>query len=251
MKLDCVLTAVNEHELYIDLIPLFIKFWNKLYPEVDVKIILIANSIPEEYLCYKDNIILFEPIETVSTAFTSQFIRLLYPSLLDYKNGLLITDIDDWPMNRHFFTKNIEEFPDDKWINMRNWTGPNQISMCWQVTTPKIWKEVFQVHSLEDVKEILLNVSNKVSYVDGPGKRGWYTDQIYLHEKVMDWNKKTKNYVFLHDNNTKFRRLNRDHFRINNPVTCNNITNGEYSDYHCLRPNSKHFETNNKIFDLL
>ena len=62
MKLDCVLTAVNEKELYLDFIPIFIKTWNKLYPGVDVKIILIAKKIPERMLSYKDNIIIFEPI---------------------------------------------------------------------------------------------------------------------------------------------------------------------------------------------
>ena len=50
MKLDCVLTAVNEKKMYIDFIPLFIKSWKKLYPSVDVKIILIANKIPYKFL---------------------------------------------------------------------------------------------------------------------------------------------------------------------------------------------------------
>ena len=37
MKLDCVLTAVNENPLYLGLVPLFIKTWKKrLYPYVNV-----------------------------------------------------------------------------------------------------------------------------------------------------------------------------------------------------------------------
>ena len=32
MKLDCVLTAVNDNRLYLDFVPIFIKTWNKLYP---------------------------------------------------------------------------------------------------------------------------------------------------------------------------------------------------------------------------
>ncbi len=44
MKLDCILTAVNENTLYIDFIPIFIKTWNKLYPSIDVKIILIVTN---------------------------------------------------------------------------------------------------------------------------------------------------------------------------------------------------------------
>ena len=57
MILDCVLTSVNTNPLYIDFIPIFVKTWNKLYPKVDVKIILIADEIPEQFLEYKNNII--------------------------------------------------------------------------------------------------------------------------------------------------------------------------------------------------
>ena len=53
MILDCVLTAVNENKMYLDLCPIFIKTWNKLYPDVDVKIVLIAKSIPTDLLLYK------------------------------------------------------------------------------------------------------------------------------------------------------------------------------------------------------
>ena len=46
MKLDCVITSVNNNNLYIDFIPIFIKTWKKLYPTIDVKIILINEEIP-------------------------------------------------------------------------------------------------------------------------------------------------------------------------------------------------------------
>ena len=59
MKLDCVLTATNENDRYIHFIPIFIDTWKKLYPDVDVKIVLIAESIPEQFLYYSNNIILF------------------------------------------------------------------------------------------------------------------------------------------------------------------------------------------------
>ena len=94
MKLDCVLTAVNENKLYIEFIEFFIKTWNKLYPNVDVKIVLVAKKIPDEFSEYKNNIILFEPIDNISTSSISQIIRLFYPAILNYKNGVLITDID-------------------------------------------------------------------------------------------------------------------------------------------------------------
>ena len=43
MILEYVLTAINDNPLYIDFIPIFIKTWNKLYPNVKVIIILITT----------------------------------------------------------------------------------------------------------------------------------------------------------------------------------------------------------------
>ena len=251
MKLDCVLTAVNENKLYIDFIPLFIKTWNKLYPDVDIKIILIANQIPEKFKNYEDNIILFEPIENVSTSFTSQFIRLLYPCILNYKNGVMITDMDNLPMNRTFFTKNIQNISENKWINLRDWRTQNEICMMWQVSTPKIWKEVFNINSLQDIKDTIIYINSRINYVDGHGNSGWNTDQLFLYNKVMEWNKKTNNYIFLKDNDAGFNRLNRHGFNINDNNIRNNIINGKYSDYHMLRPMSKYYEINYEIYNLL
>jgi hypothetical protein len=57
MILDYVLTSCNLNPLYLEFIPFFIQSWNKLYPKTKIKIILISDFIPEEYLKYKDNII--------------------------------------------------------------------------------------------------------------------------------------------------------------------------------------------------
>ena len=75
-----------------------------MIPSVDIKIILIADTIPKKFLKYKNYIILFKPLENIFT-YISQYIRLLYPCILNYKNGILITDIDMVPMNRFLFLK--------------------------------------------------------------------------------------------------------------------------------------------------
>ena len=116
MKLDCVITSVNENPLYLEFIPIFIKTWNKLYPNVDVKIILIAKQIPDQYVEYKGNIILFEPIEGILTSFISQFIRLLYPCILHYQHGVMITDMDMLPMSKTYYTEHIRSFDNSKFI---------------------------------------------------------------------------------------------------------------------------------------
>ena len=57
MKLDCVLTACNNNPLYYDFIPIFIQSWNKLYPDIDVKVVLVNDNIPDDLNLYTKNIL--------------------------------------------------------------------------------------------------------------------------------------------------------------------------------------------------
>jgi len=252
MKLDCVLTAVNNNPLYIDFIPLFVKFWNKLYPQVDVKIILIADCIPENIIKYSNNIILFEPLENISTAFISQYIRLLYPAILNHKNGIMITDIDIVPMNRTYYTENIKDYEENKFIYYREniCFNYNQIAMCYNIAHQQTWSDVFKINTIEDIKNRLITIYKNIKYIDGHGKSGWCTDQIDLYNYIMEWNKKTKNFICLKENKTKFCRLDRNTFSLNN-IIINNIKNEKYSDYHCFRPLKQYEELNNKIYEIL
>ena len=256
MKLDCVITSTNEKELYIDFIPLFIKAWKKLYPYVDIKIILIAENIPDKFKEYSNYIILFKPLENISTCFISQYIRILYPSILNYKNGILITDIDMIPMNRTYYTENISSYSDDKFIYYREnvWSEFNEIAICYNVATTKIWSEVFNIKNLQDIIDRLNTVYKNIKYVEGHGLEGWSTDQIDLKKYVYEWNKKTNNFIRLKESNTKFQRLDRDNKDLLLPLrddVINLIKQGYYCDYHFLRPNSVYNSTNNKIIDLL
>jgi len=251
MKLDCVITACDANPLYMDFIPIFVKTWNKLYPNIDVKIVLISNDIPHCLQEYTDNIILFEPISGMSTAFTSQYIRLLYPAILDYENGIMITDMDILPMNRTYYTENIANIEDNKFIYLRNVLLRNrQIAMCYNVATNKTWSDVFKIHTLLDIREHLASVYSSITYVDGHNKAGWSTDQVNLYKRIMSWNTTTGNFVSIDDNVTGFRRLDRNQFTLSDTFK-KRITSGHYSDYHCYRPYSEYKDINDKIYEIL
>ena len=118
----CPYSAVNDNQLYLDFIPYFINTWNKICPSVDIKIVLVSKNIPENLLKlgYENNLIFFESIDGVSTSFTSQYIRLLYPSLLsNYQGGIIITDIDMVPTQKEYYTKFIEDIPENKFVYYR------------------------------------------------------------------------------------------------------------------------------------
>lgn len=252
MKLDYVITAVNENKTYLDFLPIFVKTWNKLYPNVIVKVVLIAQKIPNELLAYKDSILLFEPIKNVSTAFTSQIIRILYPSIINCKNGVLITDIDMLPMNNSYYTKNIASIGNNKFVQYRGniLSDKKQIPICYNIATPETWSDIFGVSSLRDIRSFIKKVSDDNIIVEGRGKKGWFLDQLTLHHKVIKWDAKTNNYVRLNESQTGFERLCRSQ-NFDLKSRRKDIVAGKYTDYHCYAPMSKYGEINWNIYELL
>jgi hypothetical protein len=260
MKIDCVLTATNDNYEYHEFIPLFIKCWSSFLPNADVKIIFVGDCVPQEYSKYKDNIILFKPIENVSTAFTAQFIRLLYPCLFNYKEGVLLTDMDMLPMNSSYYTDPIKNFTNDCFISYRDYVTEVNIKMlpiCYNVASPSVWKELFFINSEQDIIERIKKESSSISYSGKPGEEAWFRDQIVLTNSIQSWDKFNTNFIILDDTKTGYKRLDRS-FLLREKilisdgffVSFNNlnkdfgleISQNKYSDYHCLRPykNFKH-----------
>ena len=253
MKLDCVLTAVNDNKLYLDFIPIFIKTWNKLYPNVDLKIILISEKIPNEFIKYKNHIILFKPIKNVVTSFTAQIIRIYYPSILKYNNGVLITDIDILPMNNKYYTKNIQNYDNNKFIYFRDHIllDKNQIIICYNVALPSTWQDIFKIYTTEDIRITIQNIYNKKKIIEGHGNKGWNTDQRELYLNVMKWNSHTNNLICIDETKSGFNRLCRGmKFGLSEKIK-NKIKNGEFSDYHCYRPMNEYSKINYEIYNIL
>jgi hypothetical protein len=164
----------------------------------------------------------------------------------------MITDIDMIPMNRTYYTKHIEEFDNSKFIYLRGVILFNvkQMAMCYNVATPEIWREIFEINTVEDIINKIKHVAQNNTIRPGHGKQGWSLDQLILYQKVTEWNKKTHNFACVKDTTTGFNRLNRTSFSLNDAIK-KNISRGAYSDYHCYRPMSQYSKINNDIYDLL
>lgn len=253
MIIDNIITAVNLNKTYYDFIPIFIKSWKKLMPEIKVNIILISDHVPNDILEYKDNIILFNPIEEINTAFISQFIRILYPCLINSSNGVIITDIDMIPMNTKYYINYIKKYNDNKFICYRNiLIKYKQLPICYNVATPQTWKEIFKINTIDDIINRIKLEYKKIKYNGEHGGIGWSTDQKVLYQEVIKWNKKEKRFIGLNDEQTNFIRLNRSKMsKILDDNIINKIKKGYFCDYHMLRPYEKYKQINEKILNLL
>jgi len=122
--------------------------------------------------------------------------------------------------------------------------------MCYNVASPKKWQEIFNICSIDDIRNTIKDIALSRVIREGHGQEGWNTDQQILYKKVMEWNEATQNLVCLKEATTGFCRLDRETFVLNDQIQ-HNISNGTYSDYHCFRPMSEYRKINEEIYELL
>jgi hypothetical protein len=255
MKLTDVLTATDTNPLYYKFVPIFIMAWEKLFPDINIHIILISVSIISELEPYSKYIKLFPPIPNVPSSFVAQNIRLFYPCLIKSKGGILITDMDIIPMNRDYYTEPIKDIADDKFVCYRQLgcVGKNEMVICYNVAHPEVWRSVFSIKTEADIlyiiKTVLYNNMNFVGHKETPF---WITDQLYLFHSTQLWNKKinVNKLVILNDDFCKFKRLDRGNLP-DSTVLIKLIQSGQYTDYHMHRPYDKYKELNDNIVKLL
>jgi hypothetical protein len=255
MKLTDVLTATDTNPLYYKFVPVFIRAWKKLFPDINIHIILIADTIIPELEPYAEHIKLFPPIQDVKSSFIAQNIRLFYPCLIKSDGGVLITDMDIIPMNRNYYTEPIKDIENDKFVCYRQLecVGKNEMVICYNVAHPEVWRSIFSVKTQGDIVHMLKSVlNNNMEYVGHSNMPFWITDQLYLYNSTQNWNNlvNVNKLVILNDNFCKFKRLDRGNFP-SSAILSKAIQSGEYSDYHMYRPYDKYKQINDNIVNLL
>tara|TARA_B110000259_G_scaffold169646_2_gene199713 strand:+ start:5545 stop:6312 length:768 start_codon:yes stop_codon:yes gene_type:complete len=255
MRLTNVLTATDTNPLYYKFVPIFVKTWKKLFPDINIHIILISDTMIPELEPYSKYIKLFPPIPNVKSSFIAQNIRLLYPCLIKSEGGILITDMDIIPMNRDYYTEPIKNISDDKFVCYRQLecVGKNEMVICYNIAHRNVWRSVFSIKTEADIVYMIQTVLyNNMEFVGHKEMPFWITDQLYLFNSTQNWNKNVNvnKLVILNDNFCKFKRLDRGNFP-NSTVLSNSIQTGQYSDYHMCRPYDKYKQINDNIVNLL
>ena len=157
MKLECALTAVNEDPFYRGFVPVFIEAWQRTHPQVDVRIVLVADEVPDDLKQYGDRIVPFKPLEGVPTSFTAQCIRLLYPGLLGYEGGVMIADVDNIPLSSTYYLERAENVTDDSFLSLNAlpYLKLKQIYMPHSLAASKTWREMFGVGTVGEARQRL------------------------------------------------------------------------------------------------
>ena len=238
MKIDICIVSSNDNSIYYTFYPYIKPIWEKI---LGIKCILIfvGNELPELLKPYSIDIIMYKPIENIDSAFIAQNIRLLYPSLLNCSNGIIIADIDIIPLNQDYFIKSIEHFSDNNFIY---YTYENKCDdfkeyyMCYNVGLVKTWSDIFNIKNIDDIKYKLSDWYSKIEYnFDNKYRskcKGFHNDQLMLYKYLNEWNNKNTNNLILLS--TNIRRLDVYGNKIfkNKLKILEDFKNNNYDDFH-------------------
>jgi len=224
MKIKYALTACDNNPLYYEFWPSVSKIWQEFF-KIEPILIYVGEELPKEL---EDNkygqIIKFKPSDKLPTATQSQFIRLWYAK--EFKDDIIITtDIDMYPLSKHYFIYQLRNISDEKFVFLRfsqNWN----YNICYNIGKGNIFNEILELD--EDFEELALKQYNKCKLV----KREWFTDEEYLAEKLNNY-KGDKYIELLRD---KPNRIDRAFWTFNPGF----VALGFYYDCHSLRPYSQY-----------
>ena len=249
MKIDVCIISTDLHESYLGTYEFVKKAWNDIIG-IPTILILVADKIPDELIKYKDDIILFPPIEGIHSAFIAQCIRILYPCLLNNKN-VLISDADIIPLNKKYFIDSIENFSDNNFISYtKRYHESNQQAICYNCANSKTWQEIFKIYNKDDIMSRLFEWYN-FEYDGKKNCAGWYSDQEKLFQYLKKWEHNNR-HILLDDNTLNFNRLDKKdklYIVTNVQLILDDINKNKYTDYHFIRPYQKHIRLINSIIN--
>ena len=235
MKIDYALMGSDTNPMYLDFWPITSKVWKKKFGITPV-LGLITNEKEEIISDDYGLIIKINPIDGYEISLQTQLIRLYLPKFLN--GNCIVTDIDMFPLSKDYFISNLLEYDDEDLLVMSSnhpqTEGLNQFPMCYVASNDKIFKSVFELNT--SWLEFLLKIQN----------HGWYTDQLYLYDKIM--NSVGYNVVLMNrDDSYTLRRIDRGSWYYEDEK----LKKGHYIDCHSLRPLSHYKNEIDKLINIL
>jgi hypothetical protein len=254
LSLGRALLACDLNADYLDFWPSTQRAWREIVG-VEPLLVLIASQddVPQD-LRTDPNVVTFDPLPGVHTAFQAQCIRLLYPAVVETNEAVIIADIDLYPLRASYFHDPLRLLDERFFVVYRDERlERKEIDMMFNAARPETWGEVFGISTEDDVRAELARWADGLEYDGRKAWPGWYTDQQTLYRKLLSWPARGERLWLLDDQYCGFRRLNRDKLVDEDglePWRIAGIRRNEYTDYNCLVPYREHAETNDRVLAL-
>lgn len=219
MKINYAVMGSTKDPIYYDFWPLVSRIWKERF---DVTPVL--GLIGEKFNTSRDEygiIMEFPKITGYDDGLLSQLIRIYLPKLLE--DICIISDIDMIPISKKYFIEDLKNYEDNQFLILSSHhpqtAGLNQYPMCYVVGSSDNFIKIFDLST------------DWESFVRGITLSGWYTDQVFLYEKINSNNE--VNFSFpVRENGFYSNRIDRFEWGYNTEL----LDKDFYIDCHSLRP---------------
>lgn len=238
ITIDRVILGCDANPLYLEFWPVVARTWEEIVGiKPTLALIATADVKIDESL---GDVIRFEPIEGIPTAFQAQVIRLLLP--IFFKDEVcIISDMDMIPCQKSYFVDSVKDLPEDAFIVYKDGAFEADVykeyPMCYNVARGSTFQEIFNVSSAEDINAIM-------SHWYGLGL-GWTSDQQILYAALNNWPDKNTRLIKL--GHPVIGRIDRAYWAYQTHAVAFHY----YIDSHMLRPYSKYKNEIDGLVDLL
>lgn len=223
MKINYAVMGSTTNPHYYDFWPSISRIWKERF---DVTPVL--GLIGEKFNTSRDEygiIMEFPKITGYDSGLLSQLIRIYLPKFLD---GIcIVSDIDMIPISKKYFIEDLKDYEDSQFLILSSHhpqtAGTNQYPMCYLVGSSNNFIKIFDLDTEWE------------SFVGNLTLNGWYTDQIFIYEKINS-NDEIKFSYPIRENGFDSNRIDRGKWGYNIDL----LEKDFYIDCHSLRPYLDH-----------
>ncbi len=235
LKIQRVILASDTNPMYLEFWPLVSKAWFRF--GLKPTLAFISHEQVELDNTYGE-VVQIQPIAGIPTWFHAQVIRLLLPVFFE-EEACLTSDIDMLPLNKDYFTSNVKNIDDKKFIIYRDraqpWNDP-RYPICYLAAKGKIFKQLFGIKSVDEIENL---IKEWFSW-----SLGWETDERIVYGYVNNCNHGVSCIKLGHG---LPKRICRSQWKYDEKK----LKTGFYIDSHLLRPYSEYKKEIDKLIEII
>lgn len=237
VKVERVILGCDTNPMYVEFWPIVAKTWKEIVGVKPTLALIAPADFPIDETI--GEVIRFEPIPGIPTAFQAQVIRLLLP--IYFPNEFcIISDMDMIPLQSNFFLDNLAPVPSDSFVIFNDAgkyvQGYPEYLMCYVAALGKTYGEIFSISSVNEIFECIQKW-HKLN-------QGWTSDQCILYNAINSWDQ-TRIIKLGYD---EPRRVDRAYWRYHQELL---RRRNYYVDSHLLRPYSAYKKEIDALLEIL
>jgi hypothetical protein len=237
MKIEKVIHASNDEPFYLDFWPIVSKIWKLKFNIQPILLYFGENKIDETY----GQVIKMKSVKGIPINTQCQVSRYWIPAT-EPNTTWMTSDIDMFPISKEYFVKQLENIPEDKFVNIncnKRDIYPNiHYSCCYNIAKGKTFSEILKLAPdwVDFINTKFWQNNNHDHKPDGLDKvcSHWGADEMWSSLMINNFYDQDKIVRLYRNGNQSYKRIDRLNWNWND----NKFS--EYIDCHSIRPYDKH-----------